>query len=230
MSTYVIVGGHGKVARLTEPLLTARGDTVNAIIRDRAQVADVAACGAEPVVLDMQMAGVEEMAEVFRGADAVVWSAGAGGGSPERTYGVDRDAAMRSMDAAALAHVDRYVMVSYWGAGRDLDRLGPSDGFRPYAEAKAAADAHLRASSLAWTILGPTGLTMQDPSGLIDVGNRRNRIRRFPRPRVATWPRSSSPYWPTMRRRVGPSRSMTVLPRSNVPSVPTAIPSVPRAS
>ncbi|MEE8666810.1 MAG: NAD(P)H-binding protein [Bifidobacterium mongoliense] len=171
MSTYVIVGGHGKVARLTEPLLTARGDTVNAIIRDRAQVADVAACGAEPVVLDMQMAGVEEMAEVFRGADAVVWSAGAGGGSPERTYGVDRDAAMRSMDAAALAHVDRYVMVSYWGAGRDLDRLGPSDGFRPYAEAKAAADAHLRASSLAWTILGPTGLTMQDPSGLIDVGN-----------------------------------------------------------
>lgn len=41
--------------------------------------------------------------------------------------------------------------------------------FHAYAEAKAAADEHLRASNLGWTILGPGALTLDDPTGLIEV-------------------------------------------------------------
>lgn len=172
MSKYVIIGGHGKVARLTEPLLISRGDSVDAVIRKASQAHDIEALGARPVVLDIQSADVAAMAEVFSGADAIIWSAGAGGGDVERTYSIDRDAAIRSMDAAVHAHVTRYIMVSYWGAGADLDRLQASDSFRPYAQAKADADAYLRASDLRWTILGPTGLTVQEPSGTITVGDR----------------------------------------------------------
>jgi hypothetical protein len=49
----------------------------------------------------------------------VVFSAGAGGGDPARTYAVDRDAAIRVIDAAGQAGVRRFVMVSYFGAGPD---------------------------------------------------------------------------------------------------------------
>ncbi len=40
----------------------------------------------------------------------------------------------------------------------------------PYADAKAAADAHLRASNLDWTVLGPGALTLDPATGRIAVG------------------------------------------------------------
>src|SRR5690606_40882447 len=105
---------------------------------------------------------------LLEGSDAVVWSAGAGGGDPERTYAIDRDAAIASMDAAERTGVRRYVMVSYFGAGEDHG-VDPEDPFFAYAEAKAAADAHLRRSALDWTILAPSGLTLEEPTGRIDT-------------------------------------------------------------
>jgi uncharacterized protein YbjT (DUF2867 family) len=169
MSTRVILfGGHGKVALLLEPLLVDRGDTVTAVIRNAAHEADVAATGAAPVVFDVEAFDVDQIAELVGGNDVVVWSAGAGGGNPDRTYAVDRDAAIRSIDAAVAAGVRRYVMVSYFGAGHDHGV--PADNpFFAYAEAKAAADDHLRASGLDWTILAPSSLTLDEPTGRIDV-------------------------------------------------------------
>lgn len=168
MATYTIVGGHGKIALLTAPLLRAAGHTVIAIIRNPDHASDVTAVGATPLVLDVEHASQAELASAFRGSDAVVWSAGAGGGNPQRTYAVDRDAAIRSIDAAAEAGVPRYVMVSYFGAGPDHGRT-PDEAFFAYADAKTAADAYLRESSLAWTVLGPASLTNGEPSGTIDL-------------------------------------------------------------
>ena len=99
----------------------------------------------------------------------MVFSAGAGGGNPARTYAVDRDAAIRVIDAASQAGVKRFVMVSYFGAGTDHG-VPQDDPFFPYAQAKAAADAHLRASDLDWTVLGPSRLTLDPPTGRISVG------------------------------------------------------------
>jgi uncharacterized protein YbjT (DUF2867 family) len=168
MSRILIIGGHGKVALLLAPLLVARGDEVASVVRNIAHDADVAATGAAPVIADVEALSVDDLAELFSGYDAVVWSAGAGGGSPERTYAVDRDAAIRSMDAARMAGVQRYVMVSYFGARADHG-VPADDPFFAYAEAKAAADDHLRASELSWTVLGPGALTLGAPTGRIDV-------------------------------------------------------------
>jgi uncharacterized protein YbjT (DUF2867 family) len=121
-------------------------------------------------VLDVEHATAEEVADALRGSDVVVWSAGAGGGSAERTYAVDRDAAIRSMDAALQAGVERYVMVSYFGAGPDHG-VPADNGFYAYAEAKAAADEHLRRTRLAWTILRPSSLTLEDATGHIEAGD-----------------------------------------------------------
>ena len=97
MPRIVLIGGHGKVGLQLSRLLSAAGDAVTAVIRNADQSDDVAATGATPAVLDVQSATVAQLADLFAGHDAVVWSAGAGGGSPERTYAVDRDAAIRSM-------------------------------------------------------------------------------------------------------------------------------------
>lgn len=162
-----LVGGHGKVALLTEPLLVEQGHSVRAVIRDPDQVGDVEATGATAVVADVETLGADGWDDLLRDAEAVVWSAGAGGGDAERTYRVDRDAAKASMDAAERVGARRYLMVSFHGASLDHG-LDPQDSFYPYAQAKAEADEHLRRSGLSWTILGPGTLTEDDGAGRIE--------------------------------------------------------------
>lgn len=168
MARILIIGAHGKVALRLTPQLVARGDTVTGVIRNPAHEDDIAATGASALVADIETLDEDQLTNIIAGNDVVVWSAGAGGGNPERTYAVDRDAAIRSMDAAAAADVRRYVMVSYFGARIDHG-VPEGDSFFAYAEAKATADAHLRASGLDWTIVAPSSLTLDEPTGLIDV-------------------------------------------------------------
>lgn len=163
----VIIGGHGKVALLAAPKLKAAGHAVDSIIRNPDHADDVRAAGGNPVVLDIESADVDALASAFKGAEAIVFSAGAGGGNPQRTRAVDHDAATRAMQAAGQAGVKRFVMVSYAAADTDVDRLDPSDSFYPYAKAKHDADAKLRQSGLDYTILGPALLTLEPATGKI---------------------------------------------------------------
>ena len=177
MARIVIVGGHGKVALQLARILSERGDQVTSVFRNPDHSDDVAATGAQPVAADIEQLDTDALAGLLTGHHAVVFSAGAGGGSPARTYAVDRDAAIRAIDAAAQAGVRRFVMVSYFGAGPDHG-VPQGDPFFPYAEAKAAADAHLRASDLDWTVLGPGRLTLEPTTGRITVGKGKGEVSR----------------------------------------------------
>lgn len=168
MSKVIIFGGHGKVALRLAPLLVERGDEVTSVFRNPDHEAEVAKTGAKTVVGDVETMSTEALAELVRGHDAVVWSAGAGGGDAKRTYAVDRDGAIRSMEAAKAAGIRRYAMVSFLGASKE--NLPPQDdAFFPYADAKVEADEHLRNSGLTYTILQPGMLTLDDPTGKIEV-------------------------------------------------------------
>ncbi|MGC5394433.1 SDR family oxidoreductase [Streptomyces sp. DT20] len=162
----VIAGGHGQIALRLERLLAARGDEAVGIIRDPGQRDDLRAVGAEPVVLDLESATVEETAEVLRGADAVVFAAGAGPNSgTDRKDTVDRGAAVLFADAAERAGVRRYVVVSSMGA--DADHPG-DEVFDAYLRAKGAADAYVRSrTALDWTILRPGMLTNDAGTGQV---------------------------------------------------------------
>ena len=164
-----LIGGHGKVALLAAPLLVDLGHDVRSVIRNPDHADEVAQTGAVPVVTDIEQLDEAGFEQLLTGSDLVIWSAGAGGGSPERTYAVDRDAAILSMDAAAAVGVPRYLMVSYFGAGPDHG-VPESEPFFAYADAKTAADDHLRGTSLGWTVLGPSTLTLDEPTGRIEVG------------------------------------------------------------
>lgn len=162
----VIAGGHGQIALRLERLLAARGDEAAGIIRNPGQSEDLRAAGAEPVVLDLESATVEEAAEVLRGADAAVFAAGAGPNSgTARKDTVDRGAAVLFADAAERAGVRRYLVVSSMGA----DPGHPGDEvFDVYLRAKGAADADVRArSGLDWTILRPGMLTNDAGTGQV---------------------------------------------------------------
>ena len=170
MSRIVIVGGHGKVALHLARILHERSDAeVTSVIRNPHHADDVTATGARPTVADIEKLDTGALADLLTGHDAVVFAAGAGGGDPARTYAVDRDAAIRVIDAAGQAGVRRFVMMSYFGAGPDHG-VSQDNSFYAYAEAKAAADAHLRASDLDWTVLGPGRLTLEPATGRIAVG------------------------------------------------------------
>jgi uncharacterized protein YbjT (DUF2867 family) len=169
MARIAVIGGHGKVALQLARILSQRGDQVTSVFRNPDHTDDVAATGARPVVADIETLETHALADLLAGHDAVVFSAGAGGGDPARTYAVDRDAAIRAVDAAAQAGARRFVMVSYFGAGPEHG-VSPDNSFFAYAEAKAAADAHLRDSGLEWTVLGPGRLTLDPATGRIAVG------------------------------------------------------------
>jgi nucleoside-diphosphate-sugar epimerase len=177
VSTVAIAGGHGKIALLLGALLAERGDTVRGLIRHPAQEADLRERGLEPVLCDLE--GDGDVAAAVRGADAVVFAAGAGPGSGEaRKATMDLGGALKLIDAAKAEGISRYLMVSAMGAA-DPPAAGGAPGgdevFSAYLRAKAGADEALRASGLDFTIVRPGGLTDDPGTGLVSIAERLDR-------------------------------------------------------
>jgi uncharacterized protein YbjT (DUF2867 family) len=171
----VVAGAHGQVARRLGRLLSARGDTVVGLVRNPDHEADLRSDGVEPAALDLESVSVEDLADVVRGADAVVFAAGAGPGSGEaRKHTVDHGAAVLLADAAERAGVRPYLLVSSMGV--EQAREGTPEGVDPvmavYLQAKLRAeDEILPRPGLATTILRPGGLTDDPGTGRVTLGH-----------------------------------------------------------
>jgi uncharacterized protein YbjT (DUF2867 family) len=166
-----IVGGHGKVARRLARLLIERGDRVRGLIRKPEHADDLRTDGSEPVGCDLEIAGVEEVAGAIVDADAVVFAAGAGPGSgAERKLTLDRDGAIKLLEATRVAGVERYLMISSIGAENPPD---DDDVFSVYLRAKAEADRALMASDRLWTIVRPVYLTDDPGTGRVRLDVKR---------------------------------------------------------
>ena len=164
-----IAGGHGKIARRLTRLLVARGDRVRGLIRNPGHVDDLRADGSEPVLCDLETATPDEVARAIAGADTVVFAAGAGPGSgAERKWSMDRDGAVKLLEAAVIAGVDGYLMIGSIGAEDPPDG---DDTFSVYLRAKAEADRALMASDRVWTVVRPTSLTDDPGSGQVQISS-----------------------------------------------------------
>ncbi|KAB8182403.1 SDR family oxidoreductase [Microbispora catharanthi] len=167
----VIAGGHGKIALRLARLLSGRGDAPVGLIRDPDQVADVEAAGAEAVLCDLERTAPEKVAEILRGAGAVVFAAGAGPGSgAARKFTVDQGASVLLADAAGRAGVSRFIQISSMGAGSP-PAPGSDEVWTAYITAKTAAEEDLRARPLDWTILRPGRLTDGPGTGLVTLAD-----------------------------------------------------------
>jgi len=166
----VVVGGHGKIARLLAPLLVARGDVVVPLVRKPEHADELAALGTQPALLDIEASDADDFAAVLTGADAVVFAAGAGAdGRADRKRTVDLEGSLKSQDGARLAGVRRFVQISAIGVDEPI-----TDDMRAvwaaYVVAKRDADEALRDSGLDWTILRPGGLTDDPGTGRVALG------------------------------------------------------------
>jgi uncharacterized protein YbjT (DUF2867 family) len=166
MSTIAIAGGHGKIALILGRLLAERGDTVRGLIRNPDQEDDLRAAGIEPVLCDLE--GDGDVAAAIRGADAVVFAAGAGPGSGDaRKSTMDKGGAVKLIEAAKAEGISRYLIVSSMGADKAPE--DGAEGFGAYLRAKFEADEALRASGLDYTVVRPGGLTDDEGTGEVRI-------------------------------------------------------------
>ncbi|MBV9535575.1 MAG: SDR family oxidoreductase [Solirubrobacterales bacterium] len=162
-----IAGAHGKIAMQLIALLQAHGEQAIGLIRNPEHADDVGREGATPVVCDLERAAVDELADAIAGADAAVFAAGAGPGSgAARKLTMDRDGAIKLLDAARASRVRRYLIVSSVGAENPP---GDDDVFSVYLRAKAEADRAVMASDRDWTIVRPGRLTDEPGTGRVRI-------------------------------------------------------------
>lgn len=163
-----IAGGHGKIALILQKLLNDAGHEAIGLIRNPDQAGDLLVAGGIPVVLDLEKISAETLAADLAGVDAVVFAAGAGPDSgAERKLTVDRDAAVLLADAAVIAGIRRYVMISAMSA--DSFEPDSDDVFQVYLRAKSEADSAVRQRDLDWTIIRPGALTDDPGTGLVHL-------------------------------------------------------------
>lgn len=164
-----VIGAHGNVGKLVVQQLQAHGDTVVAGIRKPEQKPVFTDLGVETAPFDL-LGRPEEMGVLLDGFDAVVFTAGSGGKTgDDMTLLIDLDGAVKSMQAAGIAGVKRYVMVSAMHA-EDRNRWGSQ--IRPYYAAKFYADEWLRhRTALDYTILEPGLLTFEAGTGKVTTSD-----------------------------------------------------------
>ncbi|KAH7312443.1 NAD dependent epimerase/dehydratase family protein [Stachybotrys elegans] len=193
----LILGGHGKVSQLLTPLLLKRSWTVTSVIRAQDQVPTIEKLGAgQPGKLNVLVRSIEDITSQEQAAsiltevkpDYIAFSAGAGGkGAPERTFKIDRDAAIHFVNAAAaIPSITRFMIVSYVGSRRkgapwwedgvwDEYHKNTNLGYFPnYYHSKLAADEALyEASKKSSTLVGISlrpGFLTTEPAGKVLLG------------------------------------------------------------
>jgi nucleoside-diphosphate-sugar epimerase len=160
----LVAGAHGQIGLRLVRLLAARGDEVLGLVRNPDHAGDVSAAGGTAIVCDLETAAADEVSRAVGAVDVAVFAAGAGpGSSAERKLMMDRDGAIKLLEATAEA-APRFLVVSSVGAE------SPPSGdsvFEVYLRAKAEADAAVTASDRAWVIVRPGPLTNDPGTGRV---------------------------------------------------------------
>lgn len=164
----LVVGANGQIGKqVVEKLHQSREHSVKAMVRKEEQAAAWKEQGIETVLSDLE-GSVEKLTQAFKGADAIIFTAGSGGHTgPDKTLLIDLDGAVKTMEAANAAGVERYVLVSAYDAHK---RENWHASMRPYYVAKHYADRLLEDSSLNYTIVRPGGLVNEPGVGQVAVG------------------------------------------------------------
>lgn len=163
-----IIGITGGIGRLLAHKLQSRGDRVRGLVRRREQQTEFQQQGVDVQVADLASMTPQALADAFNHADAVVFTAGSNGGRREITKAIDGDGVEKAIDAAHLAGVRRFALVSVLPESWRERTLG--DEVEYYFAVKKGADVMVSRSDLDWLILRPS-LLVDDPGmGTVSLG------------------------------------------------------------
>lgn len=163
----LIIGANGKIGhRLVQKLKNTPQQPV-AMLRKQEQVEALSGQEVETVLADLE----EDFGHAYEGVNAVIFTAGSGAHTgKDKTHLIDRLGAKKAIDLAVQHKVDRFIMISAFGA--DFSPTEWPESMTHYYEAKADADTHLMQSSLNYTILKPGRLTDETGTNNIEIGER----------------------------------------------------------
>lgn len=177
-----VIGANGKIGKMLVNLLhQSKEHTVKAMVRKEEQIEPFAAKGIETVKADL-LGTVDEIAKAMEGCDAVIFTAGSGGHTgADLTLLVDLDGAVKSIEAAEKAGVNRFIMVS---ALQAHNRENWNAKIKHYYAAKHYADRVLQDSNLNYTIVRPGALLNEPGTGKVKLAENLERAS-IPREDVA---------------------------------------------
>ncbi|MEQ8578934.1 MAG: SDR family oxidoreductase [Balneola sp.] len=181
----LIVGANGGIGRiLSKQLVDEEGIMSVAMIRKEDQKSFFGDLGVETVMGDLE-SSVEELSNVFQGADAIVFTAGSGGKTDyDKTLEIDLDAAVKCMEAAEKSNIKRFIIVSVINA--DDRSAWNKSPIKPYMIAKFYADQNLKNTDLDYTIIRPGSLTDNKGTGSITINPDSSSQNKIPREDVAS--------------------------------------------
>lgn len=169
MSQVFIVGGAGGVGRPLAKQLNDKGHQVKSLHRKPEQAELLKELGATPVLGDLVQLEPSELAQLMSGSDAVVFSAGAGGAGIKMTTAIDGEGLEKSVQAAKLAGIKRFLLVSAFPESiRGQEPV--HHGFEHYMKIKKQVDVYLAASDLDWVIVRPGTLSNDPGTAKINLG------------------------------------------------------------
>lgn len=163
-----IIGVSGAIGGLLAQKLLSRGDVVEGLVRRDDQKVVLETQGVDVTVGDLATMSAEELAAAFSGTDAIVYTAGSNGGARNITKAIDGDGVAKAIQAARLAEVDRFSLVSVLPESwRERDN---GEDVEYYFAVKKNTDIAVSRSDLSWTILRPSLLTDDPGKGTISLG------------------------------------------------------------
>ena len=175
----LVAGANGQVGQHVVRLLARAGHEVRGLIRSEDQAPTIRDLGGEPIVADLEA----EVSHTVAGCDAVIFSAGGGPGSgAEKKETIDRQGAVKLIEAAREHGANRYLLVSSMGAA---DPGSGPEKMQPYLHAHAQADQSLNDSGLAYTIVRPGSLTDDPGTGTVEAAPSIGKRGEIPREDVA---------------------------------------------
>lgn len=197
MSSILLIGGNGLLARHITKRFSYKGITVHSVIRNPNQVSELKALGASPIVQSVEDSSVSDFVKLIKDVkpSVVIWSAGAGAGSASaaRIKRVDTDGHIKVIDAVAQAAEEagttrRYITVSSLEVRDEVNKPVPDwydeddrrfskwvwPMFRTYYRARLASDKNLVEGNgqrkLEYTIVRPGWMSQEPGTGKIGAG------------------------------------------------------------
>ncbi|MRG87558.1 SDR family oxidoreductase [Salinibacillus xinjiangensis] len=171
----LVVGANGQIGKhLVSFIQESDSLDARAMIRKQEQASFFENLGAETAVVDLED-DIDAIAKAAEGVDAIVFTAGSGPHTgKDKTIMIDLDGAVKTIEAAKVAGVKRFVMVSSFDTTREAIQSAP-ESFAPYVAAKHYADEWLKRTDLDYTIVQPGALTNDEGKGQVQAAPRVDR-------------------------------------------------------
>ncbi|ALX49612.1 SDR family oxidoreductase [Lentibacillus amyloliquefaciens] len=179
----LVVGANGQIGQhIVKQLHNNDKHTVRAMVRKEEQAEELKKNGVDAVIANLE-GSKKSIVKAAKGCEAVVFTAGSGGSTgADKTLLIDLDGAVKSIEAAEEAGVDRFVMVSALQAN---NREKWNEKIKHYYAAKHYADRMLALSNLNYTVVRPGGLLTEEGTGNVTVAENLDERGSVPREDVA---------------------------------------------